>query len=238
MIQVSIVVSVRNDAERIEPFAEEISTVMNRHPWSWECIWADDHSEDETLSILRSIARSDSHHHYLSFVRRFGTSAAFLAGFRKARGAVLVTLDGEGRSDPADVPLLVARVLSGEADLACGYREDRSDSWSCRTSARIAAGFRNRIAGRTLRDPGCSARAFTRDSVRNLPPIAGIHRYFPTLLTIQGFRIEDIPVRHRPRPHGKPRSAMRSSPVSTLMDLLCIWWMRKRALHYSIAVES
>ncbi len=89
MIEGSILVSVRNDAERIELFAEEISTVMNRHPWSWECIWADDHSEDESLSILRFIARSDPHHHYLSFARRFGTSAAFLAGCRKSRGAVL-----------------------------------------------------------------------------------------------------------------------------------------------------
>jgi dolichol-phosphate mannosyltransferase len=238
MIEVSIVIPVRNEAENINALAEEISTVMNRHPWSWECIWVDDSSQDESLAIIRRVAEVDHNHRYLSFERHAGQSAAFWAGFQRAKGSVLATLDGDGQNDPEDIPPLVSMVLTGEADMANGRREKRRDSLMRRTASHIANGFRNITTGKTVRDVGCSTRAFKRACVDNIPPFAGMHRFLPTFAAMQGFRIAELAVRHRPRVHGRSKYTIHNRLWVGLLDVFGVWWLRKRAFHYKITYES
>jgi dolichol-phosphate mannosyltransferase len=238
MVEVSIVIPVRNEAENINALAEEISTVMNRHAWSWECIWVDDSSQDESLAVIRQVAEADHHHRYLSFERHAGQSAAFWAGFERAKGAVLATLDGDGQNDPADIPLLATLVLAGGADMVNGYREKRQDSLMRRMASQIANGFRNLTTGKTVRDVGCSTRAFKRACVKNVPAFAGMHRFLPTFAAMQGFRIEEAPVRHRPRTHGRSKYTISNRLWVGLLDVIGVWWFRKRAFHYKITSES
>jgi dolichol-phosphate mannosyltransferase len=188
--------------------------------------------------MIRRVAETDHHHRYLSFKTHAGQSAAFRAGFVKAQGSVLATLDGDGQNDPADIPLLVSLLLAGEADMVNGCREKRRDGLIRRTVSRIANGFRNFTTGKTVRDVGCSTRAFKRECVENIPPFAGMHRFIPTFAAMQGFRITELAVRHRPRLHGRSKYTIRNRLWVGLLDVFGVWWLRKRAFHYKIASES
>ena len=119
-----------------------------------------------------------------------------------------------------------------------GYREKRRDGAIRRIASRIANGFRNIITGGTVRDVGCSTRAFKRACIETLPTFAGMHRFLPTFAAMPGFKIEELPVRHGPRRHGRSKYTIGNRLWVGLLDVLGVWWLRKRAFHYRIADES
>ncbi len=236
--EVSIIIPVKDEAENIETVAGEVADVMASRTWSWECLWVDDGSKDETLSLLGAVSAKDPHHRYISFRRNAGQSAAFWAGFREARGAVLVTMDGDGQNDPRDIPALVEMVCSGRTDMANGYRARRRDSVVRKISSRVANSFRNWVTGKTVRDVGCSTRALRRECVEYLPRFAGMHRFLPTLVAMQGFRISETPVNHRPRMKGKSKYSINNRLWVGLFDIFGVFWLRKRSFHFEIAGRS
>lgn len=235
---VSIIVPVKDEAENVEILAEELTSVMDLQQWSWECIWIDDGSTDGTLSILEQIASANPNHRYISFERNAGQSAAFTAGFREAKGTFLATLDGDGQNDPRDIPALVELVRSGQTDMANGYRNKRQDDIVRKISSRIANAFRNWITGKTVRDVGCSARAFRSECVAGLPQFAGMHRFLPTLIASQGFAISELPVNHRPRMRGVSKYSINNRLWVGLLDLFGVFWLRKRAFRYKVVRRS
>lgn len=235
---VSIVIPIKDEAENIAVLADELTEVMNRSSWSWECIWVDDGSTDSSLANILKVAGSDPHHRFISFDRNRGQSAAFWAGFREARGAVIATMDGDGQNDPSDIPRLVDLIRSGRMDMANGYRARRQDSALRRLASKIANGFRNAVTGKTVRDVGCSTRAFKRDCVANLPAFKGMHRFLPTLVAMQGFTLGELPVNHRPRIKGTSKYTINNRLWVGLIDTLGILWLRKRAFRYVIAGKS
>jgi dolichol-phosphate mannosyltransferase len=237
-VDVTVIVPVRDEEESILPLAEDLGLAMNQQSWSWECVWVDDGSTDRTLANLECLAARDIHHRYVSFERNAGQSAALWAGFMEARGAILTTIDGDGQNDPADIPRLVHLVQSGRADMVNGYREKRQDSFTRKISSWIANEFRNRTTGRTVRDVGCSTRAFRRECVARLPLFAGVHRFLPTLVAMQGFKLGEVPVNHRPRVRGKSKYTVHNRLWVGLLDVFGILWLRKRAFHYAIAKRS
>lgn len=237
-IDVSIVIPVKNEEDNIEVLAREVSASMEQQPWTWECLWVDDGSTDRTLSILEKVAGADPHHRFISFERNSGQSAAFRAGFTESRGAILATIDGDGQNDPSDIPRLVAIVQSGEMAMANGYRARRQDDLARKLASRIANGFRNFVTGRTVRDVGCSTRAFRRECVDRLPNFKGMHRFLPTLVAMQGFTLGELPVNHRPRLRGASKYTINNRLWVGLLDTLGILWLRKRAFHYTIARRS
>lgn len=238
MIDVSIVIPVKDEAESIAAVARELNSVMSRTPWTWECIWVDDGSADESLSLIEAMALEDTHHRFISFEKNAGQSAAFWAGFREAKGKVLATMDGDGQNDPADIPFLVEIVLSGRADMANGYRQKRRDNLVRRISSRIANGFRNLVTGKTVRDVGCSTRSFRRECVKDLPRFAGMHRFLPSLVSMRGFTLAEAPVNHRPRLQGASKYGIGNRLWVGLLDTFGVWWLRRRAFSYRIARRS
>jgi len=238
MIDISIIVPVKNEAENIASVAKELDAVMNRCSWTWECIWVDDGSTDGSLSIIEAIADADPHHRFISFEKNAGQSAAFCAGFREARGRVLATLDGDGQNDPADIPFLVEIVLSGRADMANGYRRMRRDGLVRKVSSRVANGFRNLVTGKTVRDVGCSTRAFRRECAEDLPMFAGMHRFFPSLVAMRGYTLAEAPVNHRPRLRGTSKYGIGNRLWVGLLDTFGVWWLRRRAFSYRIAKRA
>ncbi|MGV8075427.1 MAG: glycosyltransferase family 2 protein [Syntrophobacteraceae bacterium] len=232
--QVSIIIPVRNEAENIRSLAEELAEALKDQLWTWECIWIDDGSTDQSLSILEELSREFDHHRVLSLDRPSGQSAALWAGFINSKGAILVTIDGDGQNDPDNIPHLVDLVDSGLTDMANGYRVKREDDWLRIVSSRIANAFRNVMTGKTVRDTGCAIRAFRRECIEHLPLFSGMHRFLPTLVAIQDFRQMELPVNHRPRKKGKTKYAVGNRLWVGLADTFGVLWLRKRGFRFEI----
>lgn len=228
-VDLSVIIPVKDEAENIQDLAGELSEVMGAHAWNWECLWINDGSGDDTQSILDELVRRDSRHRYIAFESSAGQSAAFWAGFKEAGGAILATIDGDGQNDPRDIPCLVNMISSGQVDMANGYRMRRQDSLARKVSSWVANAFRNAVTGRTVRDVGCSTRAFKRECVACLPLFAGMHRFLPTLVALQGYRLGEYPVNHRPRLRGKSKYNIRNRLWVGLLDTMGVFWLRKRA---------
>jgi dolichol-phosphate mannosyltransferase len=234
----SVVIPIKDEAENIEPLYRQLTEVLNENPWSWECIWVDDGSIDGSLAILERLARQDAHHRFLSFHRNAGQSAAFCAGFKEAAGAIIATMDGDGQNDPADIPRLVKEIQAGKADMVNGYRARRKDSLIRKISSRTANAFRNRMTGKTVSDVGCSTRVFKRQCVECLPNFKGMHRFLPTLVCMQGFKLSEVPVNHRPRLLGKTKYNISNRLWVGLLDTLGVLWLQKRGFSYRVAKRS
>jgi dolichol-phosphate mannosyltransferase len=237
-VDVSIIIPVKDEAESIESLAAELTGVMQRQSWSWECIWVDDGSTDQSLTVLARLSETDPHHRYIAFQRNAGQSAALWVGFQFARGVIFATMDGDGQNDPADLPPLMELVRSGQTDMVNGYRHKRQDNLLRKLASHIANGFRNWLTGKTVRDVGCSTRAFRRECVRSLPQFTGMHRFLPTLVALQGFRLAEAPVNHRPRMQGTSKYTINNRLWVGLVDTCGVLWLRTRAFHYQIKISS
>ena len=169
---------------------------------------------------------------FVTFARNAGQSAAMDAGFKSARGEVVVTLDADLQNDPTDIPRLL-RALEG-LDAVVGVRRDRRDNLVRRVSSKIANYVRNRLSDETITDTGCSLKAFRTEAVRRLVLYDGMHRFLPTLLRMEGFRVEEVPVGHRPRRHGESKYGIGNRLLPSFMDLLAVRWMKRRKLRYEV----
>jgi len=237
-IDLSIIIPVRDEADNIPSLARELSEVMGEHTWSWECVWVNDGSTDDTQTILEDLARGDNRHRTIAFESNAGQSAALWAGFKASRGTIIATIDGDGQNDPRDIPRLVELIGSGRVDMANGYRVRRKDRPIRKVSSWIANAFRNAVTGKTVRDVGCSTRAFKRQCVECLPLFAGMHRFLPTLIGLQGYRLGEFPVNHRPRLRGKSKYNISNRIWVGLVDTLGVFWLRKRAFRLLVLPRS
>ncbi|SMC25460.1 Glycosyl transferase family 2 [Desulfacinum hydrothermale DSM 13146] len=235
-MDLSLVIPVFNEADNILELAAEVDRAMEGSDLAWECVWVDDGSTDATADRLHIVSAKDPHnrHRYLRFEKNAGQSAALWAGFRHARGRLIATLDGDGQNDPRDIPRLVDMLHRKDYDMVNGYRAKRHDSMVRKISSRIANAFRNWVTGKTVRDVGCSTRVFRRECVADLPPFKGLHRFLPTLVALQGYRITETPVAHRPRRKGVTKYGVHNRLWVGLLDCFGVWWLRRRAFHYRI----
>lgn len=238
-LDISIIIPVKNEQENIPLLAKEVDMAMGSMDYSWECIWLDDGSTDSTLAELERLNRAESHHQFISLSRNYGQSAALYTGFCYAKGEILVTLDGDGQNDPADIPALVKRLLDENADMVNGIRQKRRDSVVRKISSRIGNGFRNRVTKEQVRDVGCSLRAFRHRCVENIPVFKGMHRFLPTLARIRGCaKILEMPVNHRPRVHGQTKYGIGNRLWVGLMDTLAVRWMQARMVYPEVKNSS
>ena len=235
---VSVIVPVKDEIESIPYLADEIRDAFEPTQWSWECIWVDDGSKDQTLMTLKALHRKDPRHRYLSFDRNHGQTAAMLAGFSKAAGEILATLDGDGQNDPSNLPAMIRRILAGDADMVNGIRAKRQDNWIRKISSKIANGFRNWITREDVTDVGCSLRAFRTECVAHFPPFEGMHRFFPTMVRMYGWKIIEVPVRHRPRLRGKAKYGVCNRLWRGLLDSFAVRWMQWRQIRYRIVEQA
>jgi glycosyltransferase involved in cell wall biosynthesis len=238
-LDVSIIIPVKDEEQNISSLAEEIDRIMEATSWSWECLWVDDGSTDQTAASLERLATRDARHQFLVLSRSYGQSAALYAGFSQAHGKILVTMDGDGQNDPSDIPVLVSHLLSNDLDAVNGWREIRRDSFVRKASSSIANAFRNWLTKDQVKDVGCSMRAFRHSCVERVPLFKGVHRFLPTLLRIAGYhRIVEIPVKHRPRKHGYTKYGIHNRLWVGIVDCLAVRWMKARAVNPIIRTSS
>lgn len=231
----SVVVPLRDEEESLEPLHRELDAALSGVAGGVELIFVDDGSRDGSRARLRELAAKDPRVRVLALDRNHGQSAAFDAGFRAARGGVVVTLDADGQNDPADIPRLLA-ALEG-ADVVNGVRVGRRDTWLRRASSRIANGFRNALTRESVTDVGCSLRAMRAEPLRRVKMWRGAHRFLPTLLRLEGARVVEIPVSHRPRRHGRSKYGVLDRLFAGLADVFAVRWLQSRALRYEVREE-
>jgi glycosyltransferase involved in cell wall biosynthesis len=233
--EISLVIPVYNEEENLPVLDGEIRAAMQAAGRPYEVIYVDDGSSDGSPAVLRALAQADPRIRILRQRRNAGQSAALDAGFRFARGGVVVTLDADLQNDPADIPRLLERI--GEFDVVSGVRARRQDSWVRKMSSRIANGVRNRVTHESVTDVGCTLRACRTEYLRRLPVFNGMHRFLPTLLRMEGARVTEVPVNHRPRLHGQPKYNIRNRLFRALADLYGVRWMQTRWIDRGLAEE-
>lgn len=195
-----------------------------------ELILVDDGSRDGTAEWLTREATRDARVVPVLLAANSGQSAALAAGIRRARGAVIVTLDADLQNDPADLPRLLAALE--HADVVSGVRRHRQDDWVRRFSSRIANAVRRAVLGDPLTDIGCSFKAYRREALQDLPLFVGAHRFLPALCVFRGARLTEVPLSHRPRRHGTSKYGIGNRLWRGLYDLIGVRWLRSRMLSY------
>ena len=224
--EISVVVPVYNEEENLPVLAAEIRTALEGIGRPYEVIYVDDGSTDASPEVLKRLTGEDPAVRVVRQRRNAGQSAALDAGFRFARGGIVVTLDADLQNDPADLPRMLA--LMDEYDVVSGVRVNRQDTWARRVSSRIANGVRNRLTHDSVTDVGCTLRVCRAEYLARVPMFTGMHRFLPTLLKMAGARTTEIPVNHRPRLHGQPKYTIGNRLWRALADLFAVRWMQKR----------
>ncbi len=218
----SVVVPFYNEAENVHVVLEELRAVLP----SAEIIAVDDGSTDTTWQQIQLTPGVRG----LRFERNLGQSAAIYHGLHACTGEICGLMDGDGQNDPANFPLLLAAFHQGGADVVCGYRADRHDTWNRKVASRIANTIRRFLLDDGVRDTGCSQKVFRREAVDLLVPFRGLHRYLPALFKQAGLRIVETPVRHRTRRAGVSKYNNWNRAVAGIYDLIGVAWLLKRKL--------
>jgi dolichol-phosphate mannosyltransferase len=221
--QVSVVVPVYNEAENVSELQRELASALKEI--SHEILFVDDGSQDRTVD---QIDRTFSIR-ILEFEKNAGQSAAIYAGLMAARGHILVLIDGDLQNDPRDIPRLLAEIDKG-ADLVCGYRANRKDTWFKRIQSQIANSVRSRFTKDGVRDTGCTLKAMRRECVEALVPFRGMHRFIPALIKGFGYKITEIPVNHRARLHGFSKYSFGNRALHATIDMFGVRWLLGRQI--------
>ena len=225
--RLSVVVPLFNEEDNVAPLVEEIATALAG--WDFELVLVDDGSSDATVARIprRPWLR------VLVFERNTGQSAAMHAGLMASRGELLALLDGDLQNDPADLPRLIALIDQG-ADLACGWRARRQDTWSKRWQSKIANRIRQHFTRDGVHDTGCSLKVMRRGCRDALLPFNGMHRFIPALVASAGFKVVELPVNHRARRHGTSKYGLANRAFRAAYDLIGVTWLCRRRFHYSL----
>jgi glycosyltransferase involved in cell wall biosynthesis len=235
----SVVVPAKNEAASLPLLVAEIVGALRRlrdanQLGGFEVVIVDDGSRDETAATLRQLALDYPELRPVSLALNVGQSAATAAGFRAAVGDWIATLDADLQNDPADLVRLW-EALPGY-DVALGWRMKRQDVWSKRVISRWANRIRNAVLGQSIRDTGCSVRIFPREMALRLPMFHGAHRFLGPLLLREGCGLVQVPVNHRPRPHGASHYNLWNRSLRVIVDLFGVAWLMRRAVRYEVAV--
>lgn len=214
----------------LEELVAELDRGLKR---GYEVLVVDDGSTDQTAQVAAQVAKAHPVIRVFRHSCNSGQSFAFQTGFRHARGGIVVTLDGDGQNVPADIPAVVAQ-LGPQCDCCCGYRAQRKDTFWRRIGSRMANGVRNAVLGEAIRDTGCSVKAFKAEFVRGLQPWNGMHRFYASLVTMQGGRISQVMVQHRPRQAGVSKYANWGRLKRTIFDLFAVKWLKSRSRVYGV----
>ena len=226
---VSVVVPVRNEAGNIAPLLVEIAAALDGQ-WPFEVVYVDDGSSDGTAAELDRLKAQHPWLRRLRHKQSCGQSAAVRSGVKAARGAMIVTLDGDGQNDPAFLPALLRALEQGapSVGLIAGQRIGRKASAFKKLQSRIANAVRSMVLRDGTRDTGCGLKAFRRDVFLALPYFDGLHRFLPALVRREGYDIGYVDVVDRPRGSGVSNYGMWDRLWIGILDLAGVWWLIRR----------
>jgi len=220
-IKLSIVVPIYNEEESILPMNDAVRKVGEAIQGSYEVIFVDDGSKDQSFKRLKQLHENDPHIKVVRFRKNYGQTAAMAAGFRAAKGEVVISMDGDLQNDPKDIPRLLSKLEEGY-DVVCGWRKDRKDKLiSRKIPSRIANWLIGKITGVSIHDNGCSLKAYRRDIIKRVSLYSELHRFIPAMSTLAGARIAEIVVTHHARKFGSSKYGI-SRAWRVFLDLFLI----------------
>jgi dolichol-phosphate mannosyltransferase len=233
-MKLSIVVPVHNENENLRPLIEEIESAvagLGKH----EIVYVDDGSSDDTLSRLGALKASFPALRVLHHIRCCGQSTALRTGIKAANGEVIVTLDGDGQNDPANIPAMLEawrelkKADQGRGSLIAGYRRNRKDTGWRKFSSRFANRIRAALLGDATPDTGCGLKLFDRSLFLELPYFDHMHRFLPALAQRAGAKVVSVEVNHRPRNLGISKYGTWHRLWVGIWDLMGVMWLQRRA---------
>ena len=228
-IQYSVVVPVYNEEGNISLLDAELKKVMNKISKSYEVIYINDGSTDKTLGDLRKLKNVV----IINLNRNYGQATALDAGFKTAKGDIVISMDGDMQNDPNDIPKMILKLHKDKLDVVCGWRTKRKDKAGIQILTKVGKFVRRRFVKEDVSDTGCTLRVYKRGVVRTLDIGGEMHRYIVALLRWKGFKIGEIKVNHRARVNGKTKYGY-SKAIRGFVDLIYMWFIEKyyqRPLH-------
>jgi glycosyltransferase involved in cell wall biosynthesis len=234
----SVVVPAHNEQENIPQLVKEVSIALNELNETWELIIVNDASTDNTLSILLSLAKEYRQLKVLSLKQRSGQTAAIDCGLRNANGKYIATLDADLQNDPFDIDRMLNLIISDKCDMVSGWRKERNDPWIRLVSTRIANSVRNWLTNENIHDSASGIKVLKRECISKIKLYNGLHRFLPTLVKMEGYRVNELPVNHRPRQAGIAKYGVLNRVFKALRDAFAIRWMQSRQLNYEMEMDQ
>jgi glycosyltransferase involved in cell wall biosynthesis len=229
MHDLSLIIPVYNEAKNLPILYDSIRQTLKANKSIWEVIFIDDGSMDDSFEVLKSLVEKDPEHvRVVAFRRNFGQTAAITAGIDHAQGEIIVLMDADLQNDPADIPMLLAKLDEGY-DLVSGWRKDRKDNRLTRTiPSNVANGLISWVTGVYLHDYGCTLKAYRREALEGFRLYGEMHRFIPVFAHSVGARIAEMPVQHHERKFGKANYGL-DRTMKIVLDLFTV----KFLLNYS-----
>jgi glycosyltransferase involved in cell wall biosynthesis len=210
-----------NEEESLQRLYDCLTDALEAIGCNYEIIMIDDGSRDRSFAIMRELAQQDARLRVVRFRRNFGQTAAFSAGFDRARGEVVVTIDADLQNDPADIGKLLVKMEEGY-DVVSGWRARRQDPFlNRRLPSMLANGLISRVTGVELHDYGCSLKAYRTEVLRGIRLYGELHRFIPAIASWQGVAVAEMPVNHSARQFGKSKYGI-GRTTRVLLDLLTV----------------
>ena len=236
MIEISVIIPVYNEKENIVPMIGQIENALKKQFTSYEIIYVNDGSTDGSEELLNQIAKNNKSVVPYHFTSNNGQTAALAAGFKKCRGDLVVTMDGDMQTDPEDIYVLLPHIKN--FDMVNGKRATREDGISRKIASKIGNGIRNWITDDNIQDTGCPLKLFKKEVVKSFELFNGMHRFLPTLSKIYGYTATEVPVRHYDRQFGVSKYQTWGRALRGFKDALAVRWIKSRVLKYKIKGDN
>lgn len=232
----SIIVSIYNEAESLRELTGWIEKVMKENRFSYELIMVDDGSSDSSWAIIKDLASVNNNIRGISFRRNYGKSAALYCGFKEASGRVVVTMDADLQDSPEEIPEMYRMVTEGGYDIVSGWKQHRQDNALTKNlPSKLYNATARKITGIHLHDMNCGLKAYRNEVIKNIEVYGEMHRYIPYLAKNAGFgKITEKPVHHQKRKYGKSKFGAERF-VNGFLDLLSLWFLGtfgKKPMHF------
>lgn len=224
MKSLSVVVPVYNEEGNIQKLHQEIKQVCEDNHYQYEIIFINDGSTDQTDRVCRTLKPLK----YIRFRKNYGQTAAMDAGIKIAQYEYIVTLDGDGQNDPADIPRMLKYLEENDLDVVSGWRKNRKDSFMKKFTSRGANFLRYLLVHDGIHDSGCSLKVYRKECFKGVNLYGEQHRFIPAILKIKGFRIGEVVVNHRPRTAGKTKYNWKRT-IKGFVDMISVWFWSKYA---------
>ncbi|MDE6158181.1 MAG: glycosyltransferase family 2 protein, partial [Muribaculaceae bacterium] len=228
-LDISVVVPLYNEAESLPELNAWIARVMTENGFSYEVIYVNDGSTDNSWEVIKKLREADSEHvKGASFRRNYGKSPALNTGFRLARGKVVITMDADLQDSPDEIPELYRMITADGFDLVSGYKQKRYDPLSKTIPTKLFNATARKVSGiKNLHDFNCGLKAYRSDVVKHIEVYGDMHRYIPYLAKLAGFsRIGEKVVHHQARKYGKTKFGL-DRFVNGYLDLATLWFTGK-----------
>jgi glycosyltransferase involved in cell wall biosynthesis len=222
--EISIIVPGLNEADSLAELASRIRECLDGKR-VYELIFVDDGSTDSSWEVIASLAQDDARVKGVRLRKNFGKAMALTAGFQRARGEIIVTMDADLQDDPADLPAFIARIEEGE-DVVVGWKVNRLDPSNRLILSRIFNGTVRRATGVKLHDMNCGFKAYRREVIQTIPVYGDLFRFIPAFAAWEGFRVSEVPVKHHARKYGRSRYGLERI-LRGFFDLLSVMFLTR-----------